>query len=429
MTAATRRGLFGLAAGAGAALSAAPAFAGEASALGFTPRADARPDDEAYWAQVAGLYDKPEGFIQLENGHFGAMARPVRAAYERITEHVNRETTLYTRGAVNPDLQAARLEIAAFLGVSADEIVFTRGATESLQALIGGYNRLRPGDAVLYADLDYDAMQGCMEWLAHRRGVQVVRIDLPEPATRQNLIDAYEAAFRAHPNVRLALLTHLSHRTGLVPPVRQIADLARSRGIDVILDSGHALGQVDFQLTDLGVDFAGLNLHKWIGAPLGVGLIYVKKARIADIDPSMSEPPDSPRIDARVHTGTINFAAALAAVDAVRLHRAIGIAPKAARLRHLRDRWAEALRGRSGIEILTPQDPSLYAALTSFRLSGRTTMAQNAAIRRRLFETSRILTVERAGPAKGACVRVTPSLVNTSEEMDRLVAALRGFEA
>jgi selenocysteine lyase/cysteine desulfurase len=382
------------------------------------------PADATHWAKIGALFDPPPpGITQLENGQFGAMARSVRAAYGAHIERINRETTLYTRGAVNQDLAAVRAKVAALLGVGKDEIAFTRGGTESMQVLIFGYNKLRAGDAVLYADLDYDSMQAGMDSLARMRGVRVVRIDLPEPATKQALIDAYDRALRANPDVRLVLLTHLSHRTGLIPPIKEITALARSRGADVLLDCGHALGQHQFSLNDLGVDFAGLNLHKWIGSPLGVGVVFVRKDRLGDVDASPLE-HGGDTIDARIHTGTVNYAAVLAVSDAIDVHRNIGLEAKAARLRWLRDRWAEPLRGRPGIEILTPDDPTMHAGITSFRLTGVTTMADNEKLRRTLFDRWRIFTIERAGPAKGACVRVTPSFVNNGGDVDRLVGAL-----
>jgi hypothetical protein len=151
----------------GAALAAGPA----ASA----PRLD--------WAQVAAQYDVTPETIQLENGNWGMMARPVLRAYERHLRRVNRETSFYSRRGYGADLERVRTRAATSLGVSPDEIAFTRGATEALQALIGGYNRLRPGDAVLYADHDYDAMQTAMRWLKVRRQVDVISMNLPEPAT------------------------------------------------------------------------------------------------------------------------------------------------------------------------------------------------------------------------------------------------------
>lgn len=397
--------------------------AGAAAPLG-APAGAAAPDDEAYWARVAALYDPPPpGVIQLENGQFGAMARAVRVAYEAYVERINRETTLYTRGPIWRDIKAVRAKAADLLGVGEDEIAFTRGGTESMQTLIGGYNRLKPGDAVLYADLDYDSMQASMESLARTRGVRVVRIDLPEPATRQGVIDAYAAALAAHPGVRLMLLTQLSHRTGLMPPVAEIVSLAKAHGADVLLDSGHALGQADFSLKGLGVEFAGLNLHKWIGAPLGVGVVYIARDRIPDIDVSPLERP-SPRIDARVHTGTVNYAAVLAVSDAIDAHRSIGVTAKAARLRFLRARWVDRVRGDPRVQVLTPEDPALHAGITSFRIAGRTSLAENEALRRTLFERHRIFTIERDGPARGACVRVSPGFGNTPAQLDRLAQAI-----
>lgn len=432
----SRRGLFG--AGLGVSLGAAadgvltaPALANVTPGPVAVPvpppgvAAEALASDEAYWSQVARLYDMPKGdVIQMESGQFGSMARPVHVAYEAYLDRINTESTLYTRGALNDDLRKARLRAAATLGVDPDEIMWTRGGTESMMTLIAGYNRLRPGDAVMYADLDYDSMQTGMEGMARLRGLKLVKFALPEPSTRQSLIDAYDAALKANPDVKLMLLTHLSHRTGLTPPVKEIIALARSRGVDTLLDCGHALGQVDFKLRDIGVDFAGLNLHKWIGAPVGVGLVYIRKDRIADIDPALAEPP-SPRIDARVHTGTVNYGSILAVPDAIAVHEQLGLANKAARMRHLRDRWAEAVRGVPGVEVLTPADPTLHAGITSFRIKGQTTGAQNVALKQVLYEKHRLFTVERLGPAKGACIRVSPSFINTPADCDRLAAAIR----
>lgn len=392
------------------------------------PTGAARADDEAYWSSVAAQYDVTSEVIQLENGNWGMMARPVLAAYERAVERVNRENSFYARRTMGADLHAVRVRVAAALGVGADEIALTRNATEALQALIHGYNRLRPGDAVLTADLDYDSIQSGFAGLRARRGVDVVTIALPEPATWQGLIDAYAQAFDANPRIRLVLLTHLSHRTGLVVPVREIAALARSRGIDAIVDAAHSWGQLDFAFADLGVDFAGFNLHKWMGAPLGVGVMYLRKTRVRDIDPDPANgPSDLDDVQARVHTGTVDFAAQLTVPDAFAFQEAIGTAPRAARLRLLRDRWAEPLRAVKGIEILTPADPRLHGGITAFRLKGKVSAADNIAIAKRLLDDFRIFTVHRTGVAAGSCVRVTPALFTTPQQIDALVTALRAL--
>ncbi|MDP3745767.1 MAG: aminotransferase class V-fold PLP-dependent enzyme [Phenylobacterium sp.] len=410
MTGFTRRGLMG-------------------AGLALGPVAAAAADGDP-WAKVAAQFDVTREVVQLENGNWGMMARPVLEAYGRHQEMVNRRTSYYSRRLYGPNLERVRDRVAASLGVDKAEIAFTRGATEALQALIGGYNRLRPGDAVLYADLDYDSMQSAMRWLKARRGVQPIAIGLPEPATHQGLIDAYAKALADNPRIRLILLTQVSHRTGLVAPVAEIVAMARARGVDAIVDSAHAWGQLDFKLPDLGADFVGLNAHKWIGAPVGVGVLYIRQGRAVDIDPYMGS-ADYPEGDVRdrIHSGTANFAAFLAVADALDFHEQVGVGAKAARLAQLRARWTDPLREAGGIEILTPPDPRLASAIGAVRLRGRSSPAENAQLARTLLDRFGIFTVARTGLASGACVRVTPAIFTRDTDIDRLVAALRTLGA
>ncbi len=395
----------------GAALPFVPAVTGAAEA-----------DD---WERIARDYDVTREVIQLEHGNWGMMARPVLAHYRATVERVNRDTSYYARRTMTADIEAAHAALASAMGVAVDEIAFTRNATEAMKALILQYARLRPGDAVLYADLDYDSMQTSMMSLAARRGVKVLRIALPEPAARQSLISAYEAAFDANPNLRMVLLTHLSHRTGLVLPVAEIATMARARGIDALVDAAHSVGQLDFRLPDLKADFVGINLHKWIGAPLGVGAIHIRRDRIADIEPDSAEDPASTDIRTRVHTGTVDYAAQLTVPTALAFQQAIGGAKRAARLRALRDRWVGAVRDLPNVEILAPD--GLHGAITSFRLRGRTSHADNVALAKALLDKHRIFTVHRDGLASGSCVRVTPALATRMADMDALAAAIRAL--
>ena len=416
----TRRGLLGASASAAAAAGAQAALpaGGPASA-----------DDEAYWAAVAAQYDLSHEVVQLENGNWGVMARPVQAAYERYGRMVNRRGSYYARREYGAAFEAVRARIAANLGVDAGEIVLTRGATEALLALISGYNRLRPGDAVLYADLDYDSMQSAMRWLRERRGVDVVRLDLPEPATRANLIAAYEAALEANPRVRMMLLTQVSHRNGLHLPVAEISALARARGVDVILDAAHAWGQAPIDLASGDCDFVGLNGHKWIGAPIGVGVLYIRRNRIEHIDPYMGADDYRPGdIRLRAHTGTADHAVYLAMADALDLHESIGVSAKAARLAYLRERWMAPARAIPGVEVLT-SDPALGSALGAFRLRGKTSPEDNVALARRLLEAHGVFTVARHGLASGSCVRATVGLFTAPADADRLVTALAELAA
>lgn len=385
--------------------------------------------DEGYWAQVAALYDIARTPVPLENGYWGVMATPVQAAYLRHQQRVNREGAAFARLEF-PRMYRTALERAArTLGTGVDEIALTRNATEAMQALIGGYNRLRPGDAVLCADVDYDSMLTSMRWLRQRRGVDVVEIALPEPATRQGIVDAYARAFERHPRLRMMLLTQVSHRNGLRLPVAELCTMARQRGIDVILDAAHGVGQLEMRIPDEGADFVGVNFHKWFGAPVGVGGLYIRQGRTGGIDPYMGEGDPHGATAARAHTGTLNFAAVMTLPDALDVHANIGAARKRARLLHLSNGWLEAARETGAFEVLTAEAPELRSALGAFRLRGRNRVDDNRALATRLLGSFGIHTVMRDGLASGACVRVTPSVFTRPAEIERLCDALRRIAA
>jgi selenocysteine lyase/cysteine desulfurase len=357
------------------------------------------------------------------------MPMPVLSAYHRHIDRVNRESSHFARLAYPAMAMEARRRTAQALGVTPGEIAFARNATEALQTLIGQYNRVQAGDAVMYADLDYPAMQQAMNALAARRGARVATLDIPEPASLDGILAAYTAAFDAHPRTRLLLLTHVNNKTGLIHPVRAIADLARARGIDCVVDAAHAFGQVPLSIPELGVPFAAVNLHKWVGAPVGVAALYIRPDALERIDRAHGDEGPLDRIDSRIHTGTTDFAAIMTIPDALDFQERIGVARKAARLRLLRDAWAVPARTIAGVDILTPDVPGMVGALTGLRLRGDGSAAGNAALTRTLLQEFGIFTVARSGLARGDCVRVTPALYSTPADGAKLVAALRVLAA
>jgi selenocysteine lyase/cysteine desulfurase len=317
-----------------------------------------------------------------------------------------------------------RAQLARLIGAPADTIALTRNASEGLQSLIRNYNRLQPGDQVLVCDLEYDTVKGAMRWLARNRGVEVIEIEHAHPATFDSLLGTYREAFARYPRLKLMALTHVTHRTGLVMPVQAIAAAAKEHGIDVILDGAHALGQLEFDLTELGIAFAGFNLHKWIGAPLTLGFIYIAPERLADIDPDMGEmhfPPTD--IRARTSYSTPNIPALMTLPLVLEEHHAMGGAgAKGARLNYLRNLWVREVRELAGIEVLTPDDPRLYCGITSMRF---TQQADQQVMVERLLNDYNLFTVVRSGAACGPCIRVTPGLTSTAEHMQQLISALK----
>jgi selenocysteine lyase/cysteine desulfurase len=383
-----------------------------------------RARDEMFWQTFADRYAVEPGPINLENGYFGRMSRTVVEEYQRNIELINRGNSVHVRQRFEQGENLAILaRLADLMGVTAESVAFTRNASDGLQSLIRNYNRLQPGDQVLICDLEYDTVKGAMRWLARHRGVEVIEIEHAHPASFDSLLATYRDAFVRYPKLKLMALTHVTHRTGLVMPVQAIAAAAREHGIDVILDGAHALGQIEFNLDDLGIAFAGFNLHKWIGAPLTLGFIYIAPERLADIDPDMGE-MHFPITDIRARTpySTPNIPALLTLPLVFEEHRAMGgSAAKGARLNYLRNRWVSAVRDLPGIDVMTPDDPRLYCGITSMRFTRHT---DQQAMAGRLLKDFNLFTVARNGAASGPCIRITPGLTTTAANMDALSAAL-----
>ncbi len=409
----------------GAAALAAPSFTITAAAA-IPHGSNSTANDEAYWREVAKAYDVKQDIINLENGYWGVMARPVAERYIEQVKRVNHDNSYFARRSWRDEHNAVIAQLAAALGADEDEIAITRGATEALKGLIAGYNKLEPGQAVMYADLDYPEMIAMMDWRAAKSSCDVVRVTIPEPSTHDGLIAFYKKALTDNPSVKLLLLTHISNRTGLAIPVKEIVAMARTKNVDCIVDAAHSWGQMDFSADDIGADFVGYNLHKWIGAPIGAGMIYIRKGRLDDISPDPGAPDyDQDHVSGRIHTGTVDFAAVLTLPEALKFHLDVGPAAKAARFSYLRDLWAEPSRALPGVEVLTPDDSRLHAGITSFRLTGKTTPEDNIAVSKRLLDEFNIFTVHRVGVAAGSCVRVTPSLYNSPDDSLALAKALK----
>ncbi|MHC8349338.1 aminotransferase class V-fold PLP-dependent enzyme [Pseudomonas sp. RT4P38] len=383
-----------------------------------------RARDEQFWKTFADRYAVEPGPINLENGYFGRMSRTVVEEYQRNIELINRSNSVLVRQRFEQgESLEIRAQLAELVAVPEEAVALTRNASDGLQSLIRNYNQLQPGDQVLMCDLEYDTVKGAMRWLARNRGVEVIEIEHPHPASFDSLLATYREAFVRYPRLKLMALTHVTHRTGLVMPVQAIAAAAKEHGIDVILDGAHALGQFEFNLDELSIAFAGYNLHKWIGAPLTLGFIYIAPERLADIDPDMGE-MHFPITDIRARTpySTPNIPALLTLPLVFEEHRAMGgSAAKGARLNYLRNRWVSAVRELPGIEVMTPDDPRLYCGITSMRF---TRHADQQVMVERLLKDYNLFTVARSGAASGPCIRITPGLATTAADIDVLSKAL-----
>lgn len=377
------------------------------------------PADEAFWLEIRTQYDPGKDFINLENGFFGMPCKPVLEAFEEYNRLVNREAAFFMRTKYPQRLAAAVKALADFSGVAPEELVIVRNPTEGMNILIQGYP-FRQDDEVVIGNQDYDSVVEALEMMQQRGRLKLVRTQLPfHPKDDAELIAAYEKAIT--PKTRVLVLTHLLHRTGQILPVAKIAQMAQERGIDVFVDAAHSFAHIDFRLPELNSSFVVVHLHKWLGAPLGVGMLHVRRDRVRDIAPLFGD-ISFPETDIRklAHFGTTPPAAVMAIEDAIAFHKRIGGTNKEARLRYLKEYWVSQARSLPRIELMIPEAPERSCAIAAFRVKDWDAPKVAAW----LFDEHRIFTVATAVDGKGM-VRVTPHLYNSTGEMERLVAALR----
>lgn len=379
------------------------------------------PADEGFWSEIRAQYTASKDFINLENGYFGIPARPVAEAFDRNNALVHQEGTLFMRTKLPQHMANAVKSLAAFAGTAEQELVITRNATEAMNILIQGYP-FHADDEILAGPHDYDSVLETLEMMHKRRRLTLARVCLPpQPRDDEEIVACYRKAIT--PRTRAIVLTHMLHRTGRILPVATIARMARAHGVDVFVDAAHSFAQIDYRIPDLECDFLAANLHKWLGAPLGVGLLYVRRERVPDIAPLFGD-TTYPDHDIRklAHFGTTPPASILAIEEAIAFHNRIGGRNKEARLRYLKDYWTGRAAALKGIELLTPQEAAHSCAIAAFRIRGMD--AQQLA--GQLFERHRIFTVAPMVDGTSA-VRITPHLYNTVEDLDCLIAALKCY--
>lgn len=389
------------------------------AALANLPVADlARRDD--FWVQIRAAYPVTKEFVQLENGYYSLAAQPVLDGYLKHIQTVNAVSSYYMRTRQFDDKLASRKQLAALLGCSHEEVIITRNTTESLDTVIAGID-WKPGDEAVMAEQDYGAMLDMFRLQARRYGMVNRVVSLPNhPRSDDEIVQLYERAIT--PRTRLLMVCQMVNITGQILPVRKIVEMAHGRGVDVLVDGAHAFGQLAFTISDLGgCDYYGSSLHKWLGAPLGAGLLYVRRDKIRPLWPLYG---DSGVADDDIrklnHTGTHPVATDLAIQDAIRFHQMIGIDRKEARLRYLQRYWTDQVRRHPNIILNTPNDPARSCAIANVGVKG----IKPADLAKRLFEQYKIFTVAIDG-ANVHGVRVTPHLYTTTAELDQFVRALQ----
>jgi selenocysteine lyase/cysteine desulfurase len=387
------------------------------SAAAMPSGAPRGPDDEAWWAAIAAQYE-PSDFINLEHGFFTRAARPVLAAQTRYRDAIQRRGAHFMRTDLEARIEGVRTRLAAFAGVPAEELALVRNTTEAMNIVLQGLP-WSPGDEIVFSNQDYDTMVGILQTLVRRRGVVLREATLPEqPGSDDEVIAAYLA--HVGPRTKLALVTQVIHLTGHVLPVAPLAAVLRERGVKVLVDGAHGFAQLPGAIPALGGDFFAASLHKWLGAPLGNGLLWMRAAEIERVEPLFADVA-RPAHDIRrfEHIGTRPVHDLEAIVDAIDVHEHMGSEAKRARLLYLRQRWVSAVATRSTVRLRSPLDDARACAIATLSIDRLTPRALQAA----LWERHRIYTVAIEHPViQGVRVTVHPS--TSATDIDRLVAAL-----
>jgi isopenicillin-N epimerase len=380
--------------------------------------------DEFYWREIQEAYAPDRTLINLNNGHHSPSPRVVQEALKRYLDYENQDPVYYG-GLINSNIERVRRALAAEFGCDPEELAITRNASESLQIVQDGLD-LKAGDEIITTHQDYPRMLTTWDQRARRDKIKVTRLQFPVPTTQQDLYERFERAVT--PSTRVLHFCHITNLTGQLFPVQRLCRLARDRGITTIVDGAHAVAHFPFKIRDLECDYYGTSLHKWLCAPIGNGLLYVRKDKIAETWP-LQAAAERRGHDIRKfeEVGTMPAAPHAAIAEALAFHQAIGAERKAARLRYLTLRWATALRSNARVKIHSSLEPGQAWGMAMVEIDGVNTPA----LSKFMFDKYRIIVNACVGGTPPAQVydyqglRVTPNVYSTLEEIDTFVEAMQ----
>jgi selenocysteine lyase/cysteine desulfurase len=381
--------------------------------------------DEDYWREIQFAFTLDRTLINLNNGNQCPSPTVVHEACRRFTDWAN-QAPVYHRGMIDRNIETARRRLAAEFGADPEEIAITRNASESLQIAQMGLD-LKAGDEVVTTEQDYGRMLTTWDQRVRRDKITVSRIDFPCPTTQADLQQRLERAIS--PRTKVLHFCHITNQSGQLFPVRELARMARARGIVTIVDGAHAMGHFPYKLRDLEMDYYGVSLHKWLLAPLGTGLLYVRRDRIASTWPLQAAPE---RRDGDIRKfeeiGTHPPGPRAAINEAIAFQQAIGIERKAARLRYLTLRWANALKSEPRVRLHSSLEAGQTWGLAVVSIDG----VDTSKLVPYLWDKHRIVitSVGHENPKEPALtyrgLRVTPNIYTPLEEIDYFVEAMRG---
>jgi selenocysteine lyase/cysteine desulfurase len=374
--------------------------------------------DENYWREIQQAFTLDRTIINLNNGGCCPSPRVVHEALKRYLDISNQSPVYHMWQILEPNIESVRRRLAAAFGCDPEEMAITRNASEALQIAQLGLD-LKAGDEVVTTNQDYGRMLDTWQQRVRRDGIKLTQVSFPVPPESMDVL-AERLLAAITPATRVLHFCHITNLTGQIFPVKKIADEARRRGIKTIVDGAHAFAHFPFKASDLECDYYGTSLHKWLLAPIGTGFLYVRKENIPTLwplTPAAASRADNIRKFEEI--GTHPAANHNAIAEALTFHEGIGVERKAARLRYLRNRWADRLGRHPKFRIHTNLDPAHSCAIGNVQTLGVPTGKVVA----HLWEKWRIIATPIVH-AEYEGLRVTPNVYTTLEEIDTFAAAM-----
>ena len=374
---------------------------------------DAVASDEDFWYEIQKSFTVSRGIINLNNGGVSPSPKMVTEALVRY-QWEQEDATAYTMWQIlEPQSETIRRGLAGVFGCDPEEIAITRNASESLEILLMGMD-LKNGDEILTTTQDYPRMLTTLRQRERREGLKLKLVKVPiPPKDPAEITAAFEAGITSR--TRVILIAHMINITGQITPVKAVCDLARSKGIEVIVDGAHSFAQFSFTQKDLGCDYFGTSLHKWLLAPKGTGLLYVKREKIEKTWPLMAaDKTEASDIRKFEEIGTHSAATKLAIGEAILFHNGIGAQRKEARLRYLSRYWMNRLKDLPNAKFNTSFEDRQSCAIANINIEG----IDPSALGGYLMSKHKILTTPIVHDEfKG--IRITPNIYTTLDELDR----------
>ncbi len=373
---------------------------------------------EDYWSIIQQAYSVNPDIINLNNGGVSPAPIVVQEALERYNQLANEGPSYYMWVILDQGREPLRRKLADLAGAKPGEIAIDRNSTEALNTMIYGLP-LKAGDEVIGTKQDYPNMIQAYRQRAQRDGIVYKQISFDFPIEDPDVIvKAYEAAITSQ--TRLIHVTHMVNWVGQLMPVQQISDMAHAHGIEVIADGAHSFGLIDFKIPDLHCDYFGTSLHKFLSAPIGSGMMWIREDHIEKVWPlTCAADPHSADIRKFESLGTRSFPIEQAIGEAVNFHEGIGSQRKQERIFYLKNYWSTRVQSTPKVKLHTSLSPEYSCAIGGFSIDGMTPGQVAGA----LFDRWKIHTVGIVWE-NISCVRVTPHVYTRPADLDLLVSAI-----